>query len=154
MPRCFLVAILALASSLAFADEYDDLRLKWKDLTTGTGYNPEDPDVASKLTSIANAANNYGSSLDTSMNPNVSDTLPCSWQRSGATFEFIYTRSNAATDLTFVVEWSDTLGNDWSSAGVTQSMIPDSDNGITQQWKAIIPAAPTRPFTHLKVTRP
>ena len=55
----------------------------------------------------------------------------------------------------FIVEWSDTLGNDWSTTGVSAPTIL-SDNGTTQQIKVTVPAGSgvARRFVHLKVTRP
>jgi hypothetical protein len=56
--------------------------------------------------------------------------------------------------VTFTVEWSDDFTT-WSTAGVTQALVPGSDNGVTQQWKATLPAGVNgRRFVHLKVTRP
>ena len=58
-------ALLSIAP-LVQADQYDDLRLKWKDIMIGVGYNTLDPDVASRLTSIANSANTNWASMDKS----------------------------------------------------------------------------------------
>ena len=90
----------------------------------------------------------------TKMNPSANDVVPQAATKNGANLEFVYTRNKSATDVTFVVEWSDTLGNDWSTVGVTQSLVAGSDNGVTQQWKAMMPAGSSRRFTRLKVTRP
>ena len=90
----------------------------------------------------------------TKMNPSLNDAVPQSATKNGNVLDFIYTQNKAATDVTFVVEWSDTLGNDWSTSGVTQSLVVGSDNGVTQQWKAVMPAGSTRRFARLKVTRP
>ena len=61
-----LAFFLFLLASFVHADEYDDLRAKWKDIIVGTGYNTADPEVAAKLVSIANSANNNWSSMDKS----------------------------------------------------------------------------------------
>ncbi len=90
----------------------------------------------------------------TKMNPALNDMVPQSATKNGANLEFVYTKNKSATDVTFIVEWSDTLGNDWSTVGVTQSLVAGSDNGVTQQWKAVMPAGSARRFVHLKVTRP
>ena len=50
----------------ARADEFDMMRQKWKDLTTGAGYDTADPDVTARLTSLKNSANSYWSSMDKS----------------------------------------------------------------------------------------
>jgi autotransporter-associated beta strand protein len=92
----------------------------------------------------------------TKMNPAANDVTPQAATKngSGSNLEFTYTKNKAATDVSFTVEWSDTLGNDWSTVGVTQALVPGSDNGTTQQIKATMPAGVSgRRFVHLKVTR-
>lgn len=41
------------------ADEYDELRLRWRDLVTGTGYDPSREPFASRLASMGSAAEQY-----------------------------------------------------------------------------------------------
>jgi hypothetical protein len=91
----------------------------------------------------------------TRMDPNVSDTLPQSATKHASTIDFIHTKNKSATDVTFTVEWSDTLDNGWSTTGVSAPAIL-SDNGTTQQIKVTVPAdsGVTRRFVRLKVTRP
>ena len=91
----------------------------------------------------------------TKMRLAANDVVPQSVTKSASTIDFLYTKNKTATDVTFTVEWSDTLGNDWSTAGVSAPTIL-SDNGITQQIKVTVPAATgvTKRFVHLKVTRP
>ncbi len=91
----------------------------------------------------------------TAMNPNAGDPVPASVTKATATLDFIYTKNKSATDLTYLVEWSDTLGNDWSTTNVSAPTIL-SDNGTTQQIKVTVPAGSgiMRRFLHLKVTRP
>lgn len=48
------------------ADEYDTLRQKWFDTIVGAGYDINDPSNASKLTSIANAANTQWTNMNKS----------------------------------------------------------------------------------------
>jgi len=75
----------------------------------------------------------------------------------GSVLEFTYPRSHAAVadGVIFTVEWSDTLGNEWTSEGVTQAAVPETDNGTTLLWKASIPASPRFcRFVRLKVTSP
>ena len=49
------------------ADEYDDLRLKWRDvLTGGSSYNPLDTDIAAKITDITSDAQGHWNTMDTS----------------------------------------------------------------------------------------
>lgn len=61
-----LCALIVISSAAARADEFDVLRQSWKDMTTGSGYDTADPDVASRLASTANTASNYWSSMDKS----------------------------------------------------------------------------------------
>jgi autotransporter-associated beta strand protein len=91
----------------------------------------------------------------TAMNPNGSDPVPMSVTKTATTLDFIYTKNKSATDLTYTVEWSDTLANDWSTTGLSAPAIL-SDNGTTQQIKVTVPAGSgvARRFVHLKVTRP
>jgi hypothetical protein len=91
----------------------------------------------------------------TASNPNTSNPSPHSAARSGSNLEYLYTKNKAATDITYIVEWSDTLtAASWSSAGLTSSVL--SDNGTTQQLKVTVPAGSgvVRRFVRLKVTRP
>ena len=64
MPR--VLFLLLLLASLVHADDYDTLRAKWKDIIVGSGYDTLDADVASRLTSIANAANSNWTAMDKS----------------------------------------------------------------------------------------
>jgi hyaluronate lyase len=56
--------LLLFFASLVHADEYDDLRLKWRDIIIGTGYDTADTDVAARLTFIASSANSNWASMD------------------------------------------------------------------------------------------
>ena len=89
------------------------------------------------------------------MNPALNDVVPQASTKSGSVLDFVYTKNKSATELTYTVEWSDTLANDWSTSGVSAPAIL-SDNGTTQQIKVTVPASSgiTRRFVHLKVTRP
>ncbi|MBL9146096.1 MAG: choice-of-anchor D domain-containing protein [Verrucomicrobiaceae bacterium] len=86
------------------------------------------------------------------MAPKSRDHLPITCSKPGDTIEFTFTKNLQATDVTMSVEWSDTLGNDWSGVGVNYLVL--SDDGATQQIKAVIPAGSSRRFAHLKITRP
>lgn len=91
----------------------------------------------------------------THMNPALSDTVPQAVARNGGVLEFIYTKSKAATDVTFIVEWSDVLSApSWSTAGVSAPTVL-SDNGVTQQIKVTAPAdsGVTHRFVRLRITR-
>jgi hypothetical protein len=87
-------------------------------------------------------------------NPNGSITHLAA---SGETFVFTYRRSHAAVadGVLFHVEWSDTLGSDWSRAGVTQVLVPNTDDGISTQWTATLPVSShPRLFARLFVSSP
>lgn len=62
----WLVLTTILFAAFARADEYDVLRLKWRDILVGTGYDTLDPNVAARLASIASTANSNWSSMDKS----------------------------------------------------------------------------------------
>ena len=64
--RVLIVLATLLFVAFARADEYDNLRLKWRDAIVGTGYDTADTTVISRLNSIANAANSNWSSMDKS----------------------------------------------------------------------------------------
>jgi alpha-tubulin suppressor-like RCC1 family protein len=90
------------------------------------------------------------------LDPTIRSTAPLVTARNGANFEVSYSRSTAAANsgAAFIVEWSDTLAaGSWSSTGVTQTVL--SDNGTTQQVKAVIPVnGTTAKFSRLSVTAP
>jgi hypothetical protein len=90
----------------------------------------------------------------TKMNGAINDTVPANVTKTATGIDFIYTKNKAATDVTYIVEWSDTLLNDWSTAGVSAPTVL-GDNGVTQQIKVTIPTGNgvTRRFVRLKVTR-
>jgi len=53
----------------ATTDEYDQLRLKWRQhITGGNNYNPADPDIATKISSIDASANSYWNSMNKATN--------------------------------------------------------------------------------------
>ncbi len=85
-------------------------------------------------------------------NPNAHQAVPWSASKAGSSVEFVYTRNKAATDVTYTVEWNDTLTGTWSTSGVTSEIL--SDNGTTQQIKATLPAgASGRRFVRLRVVK-
>lgn len=90
----------------------------------------------------------------TKMNPVANDKVPQSATKNGDVLNFIYTKNKAATDVSFLVEWSDDL-NTWTTSGISAPAI-QSDNGTIQQIKVTVPAGTgvMKRFVHLKVTRP
>lgn len=68
---CVIASLLAatagLSAGVASADEYDVLRQKWQDdLTGGAAYNPSDPDIAAKISSITTSAQTQWNNMDKS----------------------------------------------------------------------------------------
>ena len=113
------------------------------------------------ITDSGNAADNADEDEDgvpnlveyaLAMSPSAHDILPISISKAGNTLEFIFRRNSTATDVTITTEWSDTLGDDWSSADVTTTLL--SDNLTTQQLKATVPAGTGRRYLRLRATRP
>jgi len=90
------------------------------------------------------------------MNPGISGAVLQAVANSGGVLALVYTTNKAATDVTYVVEWSDTLAtNSWSTNGVSAPVVL-SDNGVTQQIKVVVPsgAGVMKRFLRLKVTKP
>ena len=91
----------------------------------------------------------------TAQNPNAATIILPTVVKNGAILEFTYTRSLAAMadGVTFTVELSDTLANDWNAAGVSAPVVL-TDNGTVQQVKVTLPVGTAgRRFVHLKVSR-
>jgi autotransporter-associated beta strand protein len=88
------------------------------------------------------------------MNPLSPSAPPQSVVRTGNALDFIFTKNKSATDLSFIVEWSNDLSAaSWSSSGVGAPSVL-SDDGLTQLVKVTVPATGTRLFVRLKVTHP
>lgn len=54
---------LALPAPAQAADEYDTLRLRWRSLLLGTGFNPSDPLYATRLSTVGTEANGFWASM-------------------------------------------------------------------------------------------
>ena len=88
--------------------------------------------------------------------PNHSNPAPIGAAKSGSNLEFTYFKNNTATDLTYTVEWSDTLkAAEWSTTGVS-APTPISNDGTRQKLKVTLPAGLglTQRFVRLRITRP
>ncbi len=75
----------------------------------------------------------------------------------GNTAEVTYRRSHAAVadGVRFHVEWSCTLGEDWSRSGVSQFQVPFTDDGASTQWTATLPITSCQQgFARLLVSSP
>ncbi len=81
--------------------------------------------------------------------PTTRSTPESTLQSNGPTLSYTYSRSTAATDVVFLVEWSDDLSN-WSTEGVTEEIL--STEGSQQHVRATLPAGPSgRRFIRLRV---
>lgn len=91
----------------------------------------------------------------TAASPTASGGAPASLTELSGALEFSYRRSHEAVadGLQYRVEWSDTLGGDWSDGGVVQAEIPGSDDGVATRWKATVPKGALRRFVRLRVTQ-
>ena len=89
-------------------------------------------------------------------NPGLSNTIPASAKRNGATLEFTYTRNKAATDLSYLVKWSETLApGSWSTFGIPdQNPAPLSETATTETLRILVPAGNLRRFVRLSVNSP
>jgi len=77
------------------------------------------------------------------------------FSKSGGIFEYIYTRRKTAPGAaTFRVEWSDSLGNDWSTSDVTQHA-PVGIDDASESVRCTLPAGPAgRRFVRLRISAP
>ena len=78
--------------------------------------------------------------------------LPDALTYNGGLLEFTYPRLKAAhAEMSFIVEWSDSLAeNSWSTAGASETIL--SDNGTVQQVKITLPGtAEGKRFVRLRV---
>ena len=124
---------------------------EWKDLYFGPG----SPDAGDTLDPDNDGISNLmeyaiGSSPSATSSTSTSVTTP-----DAGFFDFIYSRkASVVGELTFQVQWKDTLeGGTWSSAGISETIL-STTNGI-QQVKATVPAgAAGHRFVHLLVTKP
>jgi autotransporter-associated beta strand protein len=79
-------------------------------------------------------------------NPMDSNAQATTLIKQGATMTFTYTKNPNAIDVTYIVEWSDSLSGGWSSGGVFEQA-----NG--NQVTATIPATTACRFVRLRVVR-
>ena len=67
-----------------------------------------------------------------------------------ASLYFTYTHAVAVTDVSYQVEWTDTLGSAWSSTGVMRQIL--SDDGVHRTIRAVLPKGATgQRFVRLKI---
>jgi hypothetical protein len=93
----------------------------------------------------------------TGNNPTIPNKTPVSLTNQEAVLELVYPQSRAAVadGITFQVEWSDHLADGWSTVGVSQSAIPQSDTDVARLWKSTVPkgTSSTR-FLRLLILKP
>jgi hypothetical protein len=87
------------------------------------------------------------------MNPNQAGGLPVTSGRTSTHCTLTYTRPVDALDVNYVVEYSDDLEN-WSSVGVTQTIVSTVGNVRTMRAEVPVTVTDTRRFMQVKVTRP
>lgn len=89
-------------------------------------------------------------------NPGLPNTLPATAEKNGATLEFTYTRNKAATDLSYLVKWSDTLAaGSWSTTGIPdQNPASIAETATSETLRILVPAGNNRRFVRLEVTQP
>jgi hypothetical protein len=69
-----------------------------------------------------------------------------------AWLHFTYVRPASVAGVAYQVEWADTLGAMWNSAGVTQQIL--SDDGVRRTIRAVLPkGGPGQRFVRLKVSQ-
>ena len=79
-------------------------------------------------------------------NPTSSNAQAATLIKQGATMTFTYTKNPNAIDVTYIVEWSDSLTGQWSTAGVVEAI---DGNQVT----ATMPASSSSRFARLRVQR-
>jgi hypothetical protein len=82
----------------------------------------------------------------TNSHPNLANQSPGILDKQGAVMTFSYSKNAAASDVTYIVEWSDSLQSSWSTAAI---VISQQGNLVT----ATIPATAGRRFVRLRVER-
>jgi hypothetical protein len=82
----------------------------------------------------------------TNSHPNAANPSVGSLSKKGSVMTFSYIKNTAATDVTYIVEWSDSLQSNWSTAGLA---ISQQGNLVT----ATIPVTAGRRFARLRVER-
>ena len=87
------------------------------------------------------------------LDPAVADQGATPLTINAASLYFTYIRPASVTDVSYQVEWANTIdAATWSSAGVTQQIV--SDDGARRTIRAVVPkSAGAQRFVRLKVTR-
>jgi hypothetical protein len=110
----------------------------------GDAANPADPD-SDGLDNLLEFA--------TGRSPVTPDGSITALTKSAGVLEFTYRKSHSAVadGFQFAVEWSNVLSAGWSVADVTQSLVPNTDDGVSTLCKATLPSGTNRRFVRLKV---
>jgi beta-glucanase (GH16 family) len=88
------------------------------------------------------------------LDPKKADIFQPQFDITAPGFSYTYTRRKTlAGQATYQVEWSDTLGNDWSTAGVGTPS-PISETATSETIAVPIPLNSTRRFFRVKITVP
>jgi hypothetical protein len=90
----------------------------------------------------------YAAGLD----PSIPNSGVTALAFDNAWLHFTYARPVHVVGVSYQVEWTESLGSAWSSAGVTQQIL--SDDGVTRIIRTVIPkGGPTQRFVRLKVSQ-
>jgi hypothetical protein len=87
------------------------------------------------------------------LNPAVPEAGALSVESDAAILHLIYPRPALVNDLSYTVEWADSIYGPWSVAGVVQEII--ADDGVIRRVRATVPKGQSsQRFVRLKVTKP
>ena len=88
------------------------------------------------------------------LDPNKADVFAPVLSINGSTLEYTYTRRKTAPgEATYQVSWSDTLGNDWSSLGVSGETIVSATT-TSEAIKVSVPRGTDKRFLRIRISRP
>ena len=87
------------------------------------------------------------------LNPGTTNSGAITTERTATALSITYRRAKGLTGTTAVVEWSDTLAETWSSAGVTEQILEDNANDQLVKASVALTEGDTKKFIHLKVTQ-
>ncbi len=87
------------------------------------------------------------------LDPGTSNASVIETERTATTLSITYRRAKGTGGTTAGVEWSDTLAEPWSDAGVTEEILEDNAEDQLVKASVSITGADTKKFIRLKVTQ-
>ena len=87
------------------------------------------------------------------LDPGTSNASVIETERTATTLSITYRRAKGTGGTTAGVEWSDTLAEPWSDAGVTEEILEDNAEDQLVKASVAITGADTKKFIRLKVTQ-